>query len=94
MFGIVWFFFLCFVFVCFGFFVREFGFWESFFFFLITVNSMPCPVRVVSVGYHYMDTGSISQNDRSISDEFRRVDRGFLHVLVCGAVEGGTVQKT
>lgn len=59
---------LCFVFLCFvEFFVCvRVWFWGVFFVwdffclvFIITVNSMPCPIRVVSVGYHYMDTGSI-----------------------------------
>lgn len=57
--------------------------------FIITINSMPCPVE-----YHYMDAGSILQNDGSVSPEFSGVDRSFLQVLACGAVEGHSTGNT
>lgn len=34
------------------------------------VNSMPCPIKIVSVGYCYMDSGSVSQNVRLVTREF------------------------
>lgn len=57
----------------FPFFVRMCG-WVFFvyvlFGFVTGVTSMPCPMRMVGVGYHYMDSGSVSQNVRLISHEF------------------------
>lgn len=34
------------------------------------VTSVPCPIRMVFVGYCYMDSGSVSQNVRLVSPEF------------------------
>lgn len=47
---------------------RLFGVLLVFFAFIITVNSMPCPIRVVLECH--MESDSISQNDRSVSHEF------------------------
>lgn len=38
--------------------------------FVSGVTSMPCPIRMVFVGYFYMDSGSVSQNVRLVSREF------------------------
>lgn len=38
--------------------------------FVIGVNSVPCPVKMVCVGYCYMDSGSLSQHVRLGSHEF------------------------
>lgn len=48
--------------------------WDCFvwvlFWFVGGVTSMPCPIRMVFVGYSYMDSGSVSQNVRLVSHEF------------------------
>lgn len=38
--------------------------------FVTGVSSMPCPVKIVCVGYCYMDSGSVSQNVRLVTHGF------------------------
>lgn len=40
------------------------GCFSNFFFFIFTVNTMACPIRVVSVGYSYILAGLILLNAR------------------------------